>query len=450
MTDTIAATTTGDDLLDELRTWLEDNWDPDLTVAAWWELLGLAGWSSPSLPTNAYGRGVARSIAVQIGNEINAFGALGAPSGLGLLLAAPTIADHGTQAQIDHYVRDIVTGQRAWCQLFSEPGAGSDLAGLTCKATLDGDEWIVEGQKVWTSLGQTADLGMLIARTAPDAPKHQGITYFAIDMHQPGIEVRPLREMTGHAMFNETFLTEARVPNDAIIGDRNNGWAVANSTLGHERSGLGSGGGSGGAGAATPGTIAGNLERRAGDFAPKPSGAKPVKDAAGETSSAKKRNRGGGIGSLFTGLAKGNGTITDPVIRQGLAQLHTLTEIGRFNAERLKATRAKGEDIPGMANISKLSMSNIVRLQRELGLGIVGAQGMLHAYEPEAQKVLDEATGNPFLNAVTTTALYAQAPPIYGGTDQIQRNIIGERVLGLPKEPGNDKNVPFSELPKNA
>ncbi|QXC59416.1 hypothetical protein KSP35_13505 [Aquihabitans sp. G128] len=156
------------------------------------------------------------------------------------------------------------------------------------------------------------------------------------------------------------------------------------------------------------------------------------------------------MGGLYTGLAKGNGTISDPVIRQGLAQLHTLTEIGRYNAERLKATRAAGGDIPGMANISKLSMSNIVRLQRELGLGIVGAQGMLHAYEPEAQKVLDEATGNPFLNAVTTTALYAQAPPIYGGTDQIQRNIIGERVLGLPKEPGNDKNVPFSELPKNA
>ncbi|QXC59415.1 acyl-CoA dehydrogenase family protein [Aquihabitans sp. G128] len=260
MTDTIDAATKGDDVLDELHAWLEDNWDPDLTVAAWWERLGLAGWAAPTLPTNAYGRGVARSIAVQIGNEINAFGALGAPAGLGLLLAAPTIADHGSQEQIDTYVRDIVTGQKAWCQLFSEPGAGSDLAGLTCKATKDGDEWIVDGQKVWTSLGQTADLGMLIARTAPDAPKHQGITYFAIDMHQPGVEVRPLREMTGHAMFNETFLTEARVPDAAIIGDRNNGWAVANSTLGHERSGLGSGGGSGGAGAATPGTIAGNLE----------------------------------------------------------------------------------------------------------------------------------------------------------------------------------------------
>ncbi len=441
MTNTIDASTSGDELVDELRTWLEDNWDPDLTVAQWWERLGLAGWAAPTLPTNAYGKGVARSIGVQVQQEIAAHGALGAPSGLGLLLAAPTIADFGSQEQIDTYVRDIVTGQRAWCQLFSEPGAGSDLAGLTCRAVEDGDEWIVDGQKVWTSLGQTADLGMLIARTSPDAPKHQGITYFAIDMHQPGVEVRPLREMTGHAMFNETFLTEARVPTSAIIGDRNNGWAVANSTLGHERAGLGAGGGSGGGGSATPGTIAGHLEKRAGDFAPK------VREGG---DAKKKKRKAGGTASLLIGLAKGNGTITDPVVRQGLAHLHTLGEIGRYNNERLKATRAAGGDIPGMGNISKLSMSNIVRLQRDLGLSVVGAQGMLHAYEPEAQKVLDEATGNPFLTAVTTTALYAQAPPIYGGTDQIQRNIIGERVLGLPKEPGTDKNAPFSSLPKNA
>ncbi len=445
MTDTIDASTSGDEVVDELRSWLEDNWDPDLTVADWWERLGLAAWAAPTLPTNAFGRGVARSVAVQVQQEIAAFGALGAPSGLGLLLAAPTIADHGSQEQIDTYVRDIVTGQRAWCQLFSEPGAGSDLAGLTTRAVQDGDEWIVDGQKVWTSLGQSADLGMLIARTAPDAPKHQGITYFALDMHQPGVEVRPLREMTGHAMFNETFLTEARVADAAIIGDRNNGWAVANSTLGHERAGLGAGGGNGGAGGATPGTVMGHLGKRAGDFAPK------VRDGGGAKKASKtKRNPVAGIAGLLIGLAKGNGTITDPVVRQGLAQLHTLGEIGRYNNERLKASRASGGDIPGMGNISKLSMSNIVRLQRDLGLSIVGPQGMLHAYEPAAQKVLDEATGNPFLNAVTMTALYAQAPPIYGGTDQIQRNIIGERVLGLPKEPGNDKNVPFSELPKNA
>ncbi|MHB1137371.1 MAG: acyl-CoA dehydrogenase family protein [Microthrixaceae bacterium] len=447
MTDTLD-TPTSDDTLDELRDWLRDNWDPDLTVADWWALLGLAGWAAPTLPTTAYGRGVARSVAVQVQNEIAAHGALGAPFGLGLLLAAPTIADHGTQQQIDTYVRDIVTGQRAWCQLFSEPGAGSDLAGLTCRAVRDGDEWTVNGQKVWTSLGQTSDMAMLIARTDPELPKHQGITYFAIDMHQPGIEVRPLREMTGHAMFNETFLTDARVPDHAIIGERNGGWAVANSTLGHERAGLGSGGGGVGGGA-TPGTIAGQLSKRAGDFAPKPAERKVVADQPAGDARPKRRKRGGAA-SILIDMAKGNGTIGDPVVRQGLMRLHTLGEIGRYNAERVKAARAAGADVPGMANISKLGMSDIVRLQRDLGLQIVGAQGMLHAYTPEQQQVNDEATGNPFLSMVTGTAMYAQAPPIYGGTDQIQRNIIGERVLGLPKEPSNDKVAPFSSLPRNA
>jgi alkylation response protein AidB-like acyl-CoA dehydrogenase len=452
MTDaTTLADTDAGAVLDELRSWLSDNWDPDLTVAQWWEKLGVAGWAAPTLPTHAYGRGVARAVGVQIQREISAFGALSAPAGLGLLLAAPTIADHGTQEQIDTLVRDIVTGQRAWCQLFSEPGAGSDLAGLTTKAIKDGDEWIVTGQKVWTSLGQTADYGMLIARTAPDLPKHQGITYFGIDMHQEQVLVRPLREMTGHAMFNETFMDEARVPDANIIGGLNNGWAVANTTLGHERAGLGAGGsGGGGMGGATPGTIAGHLDNRAGDYVSQRRVAK-AKPAEAEAAEAKpKKKQDGGQASMLIGMARHYGCLEDPIVRQGLAQLYTLGEIGRYNAERSKAARAQGKDIAGIGNIAKLGMSTIVRLQRDLGLSIVGAAGMLHAYEPDEQKALNEVTGNPFLAAVTMTALYAQAPPIYGGTDQIQRNIIGERVLGLAKEPGDTKNLPFSELPKNA
>jgi alkylation response protein AidB-like acyl-CoA dehydrogenase len=442
VTDTVQDTNDTDDQLDELRTWLADNWDPDLTVAEWWELLGTSGWGAPTLPVASYGRGVARPVGVQIANEIAAAGAVGAPYGLGLLLAAPTIADHGTAEQIDTLVRDIVTGQAAWCQLFSEPGAGSDLAGLTAKAELDGDEWIVNGQKVWTSLGQSADYGMLIARTAPDAPKHQGISYFALDMHQSGVEVRPLRELTGHAMFNETFMTEARVPVDRLIGGLNRGWAVANTTLSYERAGLGTGGGSRGT-IVMPGTIAGNLDKRIGDFAPTAGDRPKPKDAA--TSGDRPSSRD----DLLTGLARGNGTILDPLIRQDLVRLYTLNELGRLNSERLKATRAAGGDIPGMANISKLSMSAVMRLTRDLGLRIVGAQGMLHAYESKDQATLNQATGNPFLPGVTGTALYAQAPSIYGGTDQIQRSIIGERVLGLPKEPGNDKDQPFSQLLKN-
>ncbi|MEI7654591.1 MAG: acyl-CoA dehydrogenase family protein [Actinomycetota bacterium] len=431
-------TSTDTEILAELHSWLEENWNPDLTVAEWWERLGVAGWAAPSLPTHAYGRGVARSVAVQISQAITSFGAMGAPDGLGLLLAAPTIADHGTPEQIETYVRDIVTGQKAWCQLFSEPGAGSDLAGLTTRAILDGEEYVVTGQKVWTSLGQSADMGMLIARTSPDAPKHQGISYFALDMHQEGVEVRPLREMTGHAMFNETFLTEARVATSALIGGKDKGWSVANTTLSYERSGLGSGGGSRGV-TAVPGTISGNLPKRVGDFiTARPSSGRPRPSGT--------RN---GVLDLMIGLAKGNGTNSDELIRQDLVRLYALGEIGRLNAERLKATRANGGDIPGMGNISKLSMSNIVRLQRELGLRIVGAQGMLHGYESHEGSVVSEATGNPFLGAITMTALYAQAPSIYGGTDQIQRNIVAERVLGLPREQGPDANVPFSSLPKN-
>ena len=220
------------DILVELDAWLDEHWNPDLTVAEWWQLLGRSGWAAPALPLKAYGKGVSRNDAIAVAQRIVGFGAVPAPGGLGMLLAAPTIAVHGTQEQIDRYVLPIVTGQQAWCQLFSEPGAGSDLAGLGARAVKDGEEWLVSGQKVWTSGGQIADMGMLIARTDADVPKHQGITWFAFDMHQPAaVDVRPLREMTGRALFNEVFLSDARVADEAIIGGTNNGWAVANTTL---------------------------------------------------------------------------------------------------------------------------------------------------------------------------------------------------------------------------
>jgi alkylation response protein AidB-like acyl-CoA dehydrogenase len=441
MTDT--ATTATSEIVDELTAWLEENWDPDLTVAEWWERLGLAGWAAPNLPTDAFGRGLSRDDTVRAQTTIAEFGALGAPGGLGLLLAAPTIATHGTEEHKQTYVRDIVTGQKGWCQLFSEPGAGSDLAGLQCKAIRDGDEWIVNGQKVWTSAGHVADLGMLIARTDVDVPKHQGITYFAIDMHQPGVDVRPLKELTGRALFNEVFLTDARVSNDAVIGGLNSGWAVANTTLANERAGLGAGGGHAAASAATPGTVMGHLSKRAGDFV--------------QSGGRRRRGGGGGGGGMFgatqkllVDLAKGNGAIDDPTVRQDLVRLHTLNEIARYTNLRAKAAKAAGRGPGPEANTAKLSMSRIVRLSRDVGLRILGPQGTLHAYEGQDRGALDAATGNPFAALVTEMALFAQAPPIYGGTDEIQKNIIGERVLGLPKEPNNDRVTPFRDLPHNA
>jgi len=453
VTDTAISTDTPE-LLSDLRAWLEKNWDPDLTVAQWWERLGLEGWSSPGLPPHAYGKGMARADAVLVANEIGHFGALGAPAGLGLLLAAPTIATHGTQEQIDLFVREIVTGQKAWCQLFSEPQAGSDLAGLQTKAVKDGDEWIITGQKVWTSGGQYADMGMLLARTDVHVPKHQGISYFAFNMHQEGVDVRPLKEMTGHALFNEVFLTEARVADSALIGGLNNGWAAANTTLMNERAGLGSGGGNAaGGGLAQPGTVLGALDKRVGDFVA------PKEKKSGRTSGGGGTS-GGGAGGLLgamrggagmlIALAQSKGVNKDAGIRQDLARLYTLGELGRYNGLRVKAVKESGRDIPGMPNVAKLSMSQIVRLTRDLGLRIAGPSGMLHAYDSDDKAALVHATGDPFAGGVTEMALFAQAPPIYGGTDQVQRNIIGERVLGLPKEPNNDRVTPFSELPKNA
>ncbi|MGH9229439.1 MAG: acyl-CoA dehydrogenase family protein [Acidimicrobiales bacterium] len=438
MTDTAERTAAAPDIVAEVKDWLADNWDADLSVGEWWERLGTSGWGVPTWPTDWFGRELSRDDGNRAQQAIADFGAVPAPGGLGLMLAGPTILVHGSDEQKQRYLRDIVTGRKGWCQLFSEPGAGSDLAGLQSRAVKDGDEWVVNGQKVWTSGGQVADLGMLIARTDPDQPKHAGITYFVIDMHQPGVEVRPLREMTGRSLFNEVFLNDARVHDDAIVGGLNGGWRVANTTLMFERTSLGAGGGSAAASLATPGTVAGDLDRRAGDFV------------------ATGGRRGGGGGTLFgasskalTQLAKANGTSTDPNVRQRLMALHTLGELARFNNLRLKAVKAAGGDIPGLPNIAKLTMSNIVRLSRDLGLEIAGPYGMLHGYDPEARRSLDEATGLRFLGGITEMALFAQAPPIYGGTDQVQRNIIGERVLGLPKEPGFDKNTPFRDLPRN-
>jgi alkylation response protein AidB-like acyl-CoA dehydrogenase len=426
-------------VLEELDAWLDDNWDPDLTVAEWWERLGVSGWAHPMLPAAAYGKDLARPDAIAVAARIAERGALGPPAGIGMSLAAPTIATHGTPEQIEELVRPIVTGQRSWCQLFSEPGAGSDLAGLAARAVRDGDEWIVNGQKVWTSGGHLADMGMLVARTNPDAPKHQGITWFAFDMHQgSAVDVRPLREMTGRALFNEVFLSDARVPDSWVVSGTNNGWAVANSTLTFERQNL-SAGGQGAAGLALPGTVAGDLPKRAGDFV------RPRGPGSGGAAAMI-----GGSEQLFVELARANGTITTPAVRQQLMKLHTLNEIARFTALRAKAERERGRELAGVGNLGKLAMSELVRTGRDLGLAILGPLGTLHAYTSEDRKELDAATAQPALAYVTEMALFAQAPPIYGGTDQVQRNIIGERVLGLPKEPSDERTKPWSELPRNA
>lgn len=420
-----AMASTSDGVLEEVQSWLQENWDPDLTVGEWWDRLGRSGWAVPTWPEEWFGKGLARGDAVVVAGAIAKHGALGAPAGLGLLLAGPTILTHGTEEQKQRYLPAIVTGQEAWCQLFSEPEAGSDLAGLRTLAVRDGEEWMVNGQKVWTSGGQYADQGMLLARTDPSLPKHRGISYFAIDMHQPGIDIRPLREMTGRALFNEVFLSDSVVPNDALIGGEGNGWAVGNTTLAFERAGLGAGGTSA-ASTVAPGSVAGMLGKRVGDHV--------SRSGSGAASAL------GGFGAaMLFELAKSNGTIGDPVLRQDLMKLYSLGEIARFNNVRAKAAREAGRgEIPGVGNLAKLSMSEMTRMTRDLGPRILGPGGMLMGPSAPGHGMVAELT------------LFAPAVSIYGGSDQVQRNIIGERVLGLPSEPRTDKDLPFSELRTSA
>ena len=423
MTDTaspVAATGTPDEVRAELDEWLAENWDPEITVEEWWTRLAAGRWTSPAMPTEAGGRGYGRDLTAVVSTALAEANVVGPPPGLGLMLAAPTIAVHGSPEQVDRYVPESFDGAVAWCQLFSEPGAGSDLAGLQCKAIRDGDEWIITGQKVWTSGGHLAQKGMLIARTDPEAPKHQGITYFAIDMDQPGIEVRPLREMTGQALFNEVFLDEARVSNDAIIGGSGVGWSVANTTLAFERASLGGGGKQ--PVSVPPGPKAGRLHNRVGDYTDR---ANRGPDGEG--------GRGMGTAAMIE-LARVAGNADDPIVRQEIVQLHILGEVNRLNMLRAKAG---GSRTGAEGNMAKLAMSELVRRSRDVGNLIVGADGMLAPASCATGGVVQEVT------------VFSPAPAIYGGTDQVQRNIIGERVLGLPKEPGPDKGTPFRELLQN-
>ena len=413
---------TPEDVRAEVTAWVEEHWDPDLSVAEWWSRLADSGWAAPTWPEEWYGKGLSGDVAASARSALSDSEALGPPAGLGIMLAGPTIIAHGTDEQKQRYLRPIASGEVAWCQLFSEPGAGSDLASIQTKAVRDGDEWVVNGQKVWTSGGQVADLGMLVARTNPDAPKHRGISYFGIEMDQPGVDVRPLREMTGRAMFNEVFFDDARVSNDAVIGGLNEGWPVALTTLANERVGLGGGAGAfGGA----PGRKGGMLQRRAGDVA-----------AGGG------RGGQGGMAAAFGGrgagmmkmLAQAQGRADDPNIRQKVAELYTLGEISRYTQLRAKSASAAGRRPGPEASIGKLQVSLMTRKSRDLGLEILGAHGMLYGSDAPMNGVVQEM------------AFFSPAVSIYGGSDEIQHNIIGERVLGLPKEPAVDTEVPFRDL----
>jgi acyl-CoA dehydrogenase len=308
--------------------------------------------------------------------------------GIGLGMVAPTIHAHAQPHVQERYLPALYRGDIVACQLFSEPGAGSDLASLQTKAEKDGDEWVITGQKVWTSGAHYSDIGEIIARTDPNQPKHKGLTGFIVDMTAPGVEVRPLRQMTGGAAFNEVFFNEVRVPDDHRLGDMGQGWTVALTTLMNERASIGTGGAGGGG--------------------------------------------GGGI-TRFIEMARHYGVADDPLIRQELARLYIGQKISGYTNQRAM-DRIKSGQTPGPEmSLSKMALVNNMLQQQKLVGMILGAK-----------LVVDSGEWGTFSNGQFLLGLPAMR--IAGGSDEVMRNIVGERVLGLPKDVGIDTTSPFKDL----
>ena len=411
------------DLAARVQGWVEANWDTSITVREWWLRLADAGYAYPTWPLGLGGSDASRRDAMTVTGVLAQNKVIGSPVGaMASTLAAPTLLEHATEAQRTELVRPIATGEAAWCQLFSEPGSGSDLASVGTRAVRDGDEWVVTGQKVWNSSADSADFGMLLARTDVDVPKHAGITYFVIDMKQSGIEVRPLKQMNGAANFCEVFLTEARVRGDHVIGEVNGGWRVAQSTLFHERNSV-AGGGLPGLVMARSGS-GGDLDRKVAE----------VLDRAREVAKARKSPiRAGAVpAKLMVELAQKFGVSGDPVIRQELARYVSQVRVNGWTMRRSGAAGGKLTGADG--SIAKLTTARICQESRDLSYRIVGARGMLMGrispLEGDLQMVNLASPGNR----------------LGGGTDEIQLNVLGERALGLPREPSSDKDVPYRDL----
>ena len=414
-------------IAEEVGAWLDESWSVDLTVREWWQRLADSGWGFPTWPTEWYGRGLGGDALTVVSRVFQERGVLGAPSGLGQTMGGPVVLQHGDDEQRRRLVPPLVSGTEGWCQFFSEPGAGSDLAGAQTRAVRDGDEWVVNGQKVWTSGALTTERGMLLARTDIDAPKHKGLGYFIIDVHQPGIEIRPLKQMTGASHFNEVFFTDARVAHANLIGRPGDGWAAATTTLAYERGGRA---GTVGVAGASGGSLRGVLDRRAGDVIDEVLAERRA--AASEAVDA--RNPGiSGPNSPLT-YVKDFGRNGEPGVRQRVVQYYVLSRVNALNQQRVRAEAAGGKSPGPASSTTKLARSVATRVNRDLGPHILGPHAMLAGEEA------------PLHGAVCHSTVQAPSTSIAGGTDEVQRNIIGERVLGLPREPDVDRDTPFREL----
>lgn len=323
---------------------------------------------------------------------------------IGIGMGAPVVLTYGTEEMKRSLLRRIFTGEDIWCQLFSEPGAGSDVAGLSSRAVRDGDDWVVNGQKVWTTLAHVSKWGMLVTRTNPDVPKHLGLSYFLLDMQSPGVEVLPLYQITGEAEFNEVFLNDVRIPHERMLGAEGDGWKVAITTLMNERTALGGGSG---------------------------------------------RKGGGPIGVLQS-LWKENADRHSPahkaVLRDKITQLYIKSELLRLTSQRARAASKAGNPGPE-GSVGKLAQAELYKKVWECSLDVLGSEALVYepGYDlrrPEAEERRDH------LLYAKYQFLRSRANSIEGGTSEIMRNILGERVLGLPGEPRVDKDVAWKDVPR--
>jgi alkylation response protein AidB-like acyl-CoA dehydrogenase len=407
------------DVRAEVREWLAANWDPDLSLVEWRSKLADSGWGMPQWPKEWYGRDLPHGLVRAVEEEFASVGAVGAAKSGVRLLAAATLLEHGSDLQKKKLLRRILTGEDTWCQFFSEPGSGSDLAGATTRADLKGDFWIVNGQKVWTTSAHHADHGLLLARTDWDAPKHEGLSYFVIDVKQPGVDVQPLKQMNGHASFNQVFFTDAKVPQENLVGRVGDGWKVAMTTLAHERRGVD-------AMSALP---------RSGS----PKGRIYTEERA-ETEKANQPykwypQRAGRV-DLIIDRAKETGANKDPYVRQEIAKLLILAKSADWTARRARAAQQQGRPQGPEGSLGKLAGSHVARACSRVHTLITGTDAMLTGSESPRDGIIAEIL------------VSVPAVSIAGGTDEIQRNIIAERVLDLPKEPRFDTG-PFRDVRKN-
>ena len=368
--------------------WTPEEEERKLAEAKAWQLTKFKdGWAGVSWPAEYGGRGGSLMESVIFAQEEAQFDVPGDALVVGLGWCGPAVRMHGNDEQRARLLPPLLRGEEVWCQLFSEPGAGSDLAGLSTRAVRDGDEWVISGQKVWTTFAHRSDWGLCIARHDPDVPKHRGLTAFMVDMHADGVECRPLQQITDSSNFNEVFLDGVRVPDENRIGEVGDGWRVVITTFMHERYGVGFGGG---------GTL------------------QTLRDLIHQT-----------------------GRADDPEVRDRFADVYARAQSLRYNGMRLLTSVAKGR-LPGPeGSIMKLAGTLLMTDLYEFAVELLGPAGMLAGPDaPAAGDWQDAFLGTPGLR-------------IGGGTDQIQRNIIGERVLGLPGEPRVDKDVPFVDVPSS-